>query len=83
MSLVKKYRCYDPMDIIDCSYELYYRNKIDKDMLEAVMEELEERYGDRLGQYGGAFGGRRFGRPSYDPWDDNHRGGYDNYGYPW
>lgn len=83
MSLVKKYRCYDPMDIIDCSYELYYRNKIDKDMLEAVMEELEERYGDRMGRYGGGFGGHRFSRTSYggDPWGNNRRGGYNNYGY--
>jgi len=46
MRLVKKYRCYDPMDIIDCTFELYYRNKIDRDMLDAVMDELEERYGE-------------------------------------
>lgn len=87
MSLVKKYRCYDPMDIIDCSFELYYRKKIDKDMLDAVMDELEERYGDRMGGFGGGFGGpsRRFGgMGGYgygDPWGGNRRGGYDNYGY--
>lgn len=84
MSLVKKYRCYDPMDIIDCSYELYYRNKIDRDMLDAVMDEIEERYGDRIiGGFGGGFGGRsRFGGyGGYDPWGGNRRGGYDNYGY--
>lgn len=83
MSLVKKYRCYDPMDIIDCTFELYYRNKIDKDMLEAVMNELEERYGDRMGGFGGRFTSRRFGRfggyePWFDPWGDNRR---DDYGY--
>lgn len=86
MMLVKKYRCYDPMDLIDCTFELYYRNKVDREMLDAVMDELEERYGDRMGRFGGGFGSRRFGRPSRygygDPWGDNSRG---NYGYddPW
>jgi len=88
MMLVKKYRCYDPMDLIDCTFELYYRNKVDREMLDAVMDELEERYGDRLSGYrdgyGGGFGGR-FGRKmygGYDPWGDNRR---DDYGYdvPW
>lgn len=69
--------------IIDCTFELYYRNKIDKDMLEAVMNELEERYGDRMGGFGGRFTSRRFGRfggyePWFDPWGDNRR---DDYGY--
>lgn len=76
MSLVKKYRCYDPMDIIDCTFELYYRNKIDKDMLEAVMNELKERYGDRMGGFSGGFGRRRIGRfGGYDPWEY----GYDDF----
>lgn len=83
MILVKRYRCYDPMDIIDCSFELYYRNKIDRDMLDAVMDELQERYGDRMGGFGGH--SRRFGgMGGYvydDPWGGNRRGGYDNYGY--
>ena len=88
MMLVKKFRCYDPMDLIDCTFELYYRNKVDREMLDAVMDELKERYGDRLSGYrdgyGGGFGGR-FGRKmygGYDPWGDNSRG---NYGYddPW
>lgn len=59
ISLVKKYKCYDPMDIIDYSFELYYRNKIDRDMLEAVINELEERYGDRMNGFGGRFTSRR------------------------
>jgi hypothetical protein len=90
MMLVKKFRCYDPMDLIDCTFELYYRNKVDREMLDAVMDELKERYGDRLSGYrdgfGSGFGSRRFGRPSRygygDPWGDNSRG---NYGYddPW
>ena len=86
MSLVKNYRCYDPMDLIECSFELYYRNKIDRDMLDAVMDELEERYGHRMSGFGGRLGGfgggfgRRFDR-SYGAWGDNRRGGYNNYGY--
>lgn len=88
MSLVKRYRCYDPMDIIDCTFELYYRNKIDRDMLDAVMDEIEERYGDRIGGFsdrmGGGFGGfgrfKRYGNFD-DPWDDRRRGGY--YDDPW
>ena len=72
MSLVKRHRCYNPMDIIDCSYELYYRNKIDRDMLDAVMDEIKERYGDRMGGFGGhsrrfgGMGGYRRGGYGYD-----------------
>lgn len=78
MSLVKRYRCYDPMDIIDCTFELYYRNKVDRDMLDAVMDEIEERYGDRMGGGFGRF--KRYGNFD-DPWDDRRRGGY--YDDPW
>lgn len=67
MSLLKKYRCYDLMDIIDRTFELYYKNKIDIDMLKAVMNELKERYGDRMGGFGGRFT-HRFGRfGGYEP----------------
>jgi len=76
MMLIKKYRCYDPMDLIDCTFELYYRNKVDREMLDAVMDELEERYGDRLTGYrGGRFGGWGSKVSNYGGYDD-----YDNYG---
>jgi hypothetical protein len=75
--IIKKYRCYDPMDLVDCCFELYYRNKISKQMLDAIMDDLEEHYGDRMGGFGThrRFGGWGYKVSNYGGYDD-----YDNYG---
>ena len=76
--IMKKYRCHDPMDILDVCFELYYRGKMDRTILDRIHDYVEERWGDqyRFGSKFGAFGGgfsRRFDRGYGDPWSDNHQ----------
>ena len=79
--IIKKFRCYDPMDLVDVCHELYFRKEISMQMFDEIMNDLEKHYahrGDEFGRNktkdifrlgGGKFGGG-FGR----------RRGYD-YGY--
>lgn len=59
--IMRSYKCYDPMDLVDVCHELYFRRKISMEMFDAIMDDLEEHYGKLSGGYGsgrmGRFGG--------------------------
>jgi hypothetical protein len=85
--IMKKYRCHDPMDILDVCFELYYRGKMDRTTLDSVSDYVEERWGHRFG--GGSWKSRLRsavsnygGRSDYDSYDNygDRRRDYDR---PW
>lgn len=51
--IMKKYRCYDPMDILDVCFELYYKGKIDRIVLDGIHDYIESKVGSISGRGSG------------------------------
>jgi hypothetical protein len=41
--IMKKYRCHDPMDILDVCFELYYKGKIDGIVLDGIQDYIKNK----------------------------------------
>lgn len=64
-AIIKRYKCYDPMDLVDVCHELYFRRKISMEMFDAIMDDLEEHYGKLSGGYGGGWRKRGYEYDDY------------------
>ena len=51
--IMKKYRCHDPMDILDVCFELYYKGKINRIALDGIQDYIESKMGSISGRGSG------------------------------